>query len=150
MLNRYDHIFSCATIDEFYGYKFGALDYRSIRFHTKLLDQHNYQGYPIVNLTDNSPYTRILEWKHIHKVNSDKTLVTFEEPCSYLDNNLERYYPINDVKGLNKQKYLKYKNIPNNKVTFIGRTGLYQYINMDQAINIAIQSVTKFLKNLND
>jgi UDP-galactopyranose mutase len=58
---------------------------------------------------------------------------------------MERYYPVKDIKGINRETYEKYKAIPNEKTTFVGRCGMYVYIDMDQAVNIALQTVKKHL-----
>ena len=150
---NYDHIFYSGSIDNFYSYKFGILDYRSIKFHNNIIDCYpEYTCASIacvtLNYTDAGHYTRVTEWKRLP--NSPKTshsysVVTQEEPCDFKNNSWERYYPIQD--DINKERYLQYKNIENPKVTFIGRCGLYVYINMDQAVNSALATVRKFIEN---
>jgi UDP-galactopyranose mutase len=92
-----------------------------------------------VNFTNDSPFTRATEWKKIpfHGNNDHYTTITVEEPCDYKENNMERYYPIND--DINKDRYDRYKSIDNPKVTFIGRCGQYVYIDMHQAVNSALR-----------
>jgi UDP-galactopyranose mutase len=75
------------------------------------------------------------------------TTLTYETPCDYTENNLERYYPVKDVSGRNRELYKKYKNIDNSKVTFIGRLGMYAYLDMDQCINSALITAKVFALN---
>jgi UDP-galactopyranose mutase len=144
--NEYDHVFNCMPIDEYYDYKFGRLPYRSIKFHHVDLPMSKVLPTSVVNFTHDGPYTRITEWKNFpnHGTNPSCTTVTYEEPCDYVDNNYERYYPVKDVDGENRKLYEKYKSIPNEKVTFIGRCGMYVYIDMDQAINASLILADKF------
>lgn len=143
---NYNHVFNSQPIDEYYDYCFGHLEYRSIKFHTFTIPtQRKILPVPTVNYTDKNLYTRITEWQNYpgHGTNNSVSTITLEEPCDYKENNFERYYPINDA--INKKRYSLYKEIENEKVTFIGRTGLYVYINMDMAVNSAKQIATRFL-----
>lgn len=144
---EYDHVFCCMPIDEYYEYKFGPLPYRSIKFTDVHFPTSFILPNSVVNFTHNGPQTRVTEWKHFpnHGENHNMTTLTYETPCDYKENNFERYYPVKDVNGKNRELYLKYKNIPNRKVTFIGRLGLYAYIDMDQCINAALQTAKKFI-----
>ena len=72
--------------------------------------------------------------------------ITYEEPCDYTQNNLERYYPVKDVDGVNRKIYEQYKAMVPDNMTFIGRCGMYAYIDMHQAINSSLQTVGKFLE----
>ena len=72
------------------------------------------------------------------------TTLTFEEPCDYLENNLERYYPVKDADGKNKKIYEKYKKLQSKNMTFIGRCGLYAYLDMHQAINSSLAIAKRF------
>lgn len=139
MEDKYDHIFNSMPIDEYYDYIHGELEYRSIKFHNYGLPIPTILPCTTVNYTHSGPFTRITEWKNIpgHGTNESFTSITVEEPCDYKDNNMERYYPINDF--INKERYNQYKLIKNDKVTFIGRCGQYVYIDMDQAINSALR-----------
>ena len=89
------------------------------------------------------------EWKNIpnHGYNEDFTTITYEEPCSFEENNNEKYYPVKDIDGENRSLYLKYKNIENQKVSFVGRLGMYSYLDMDQCINHALKVSNNFLNN---
>ncbi len=147
MLNHYDHIFNSMPIDEFFNYKFGFLPYRSIKFHNQIYKSKNLTPYPVINYTNNSIYTRHTEWKNFpsHGLNKKLTIVTKEEPCDFRSNNYERYYPIVDKRGLNYKLYKKYKaHVPKN-MTFIGRCGMYVYINMDQAVSSSLTICKNFI-----
>lgn len=149
MESSYDHVFNCMPIDAYYDYQFGELPYRSIKFHDKNLPLHKALPTTVVNFTDDSPYTRVTEWKNFpwHGDTIGLTTLTFEEPCDYVDNNYERYYPVKDVSGKNRDLYEKYKSLYNPKVTFIGRCGMYVYIDMHQAINSSLVIAKKFKDN---
>lgn len=148
MEKEYDYIFNSMPIDEYYDYKYGKLDYRSIKFHN--IDFPSPKLLPVVtvNFTNKSKFTRMTEWKNLpeHGINENYTTITYEEPCSPQENNNERYYPVKDLIGKNRKIYLKYKKIKNEKVEFIGRLGLYSYLDMDQCISSALKSSENFLK----
>ena len=150
MVNHYDHIFNSMPVDEFFKYKFGFLPYRSIKFHHQIYQSKNLTPYPVINYTNNSIYTRHTEWKNFpsHGSNKDITIITREEPCDFRYNNYERYYPIIDKQGLNIKLYKKYKNNVPSNMTFIGRCGLYIYINMDQAVSSALSIAMNFMNKM--
>ena len=123
-------------IDEYYNYCFGALEYRSLRFETEVLDVANYQGVAGMNFTDKeTPYTRIVEHKHFEfgKGNPDKTVITKEFSVSWKAGD-EPYYPVNNEE--NNALYEKYKDkaLNDDKVIFAGRLGDYKYYDMDKVI----------------
>lgn len=144
----YFHIFNSSAIDEYYDYQFGPLPYRSLLFHHVSLPINNLFPVSQVNFTNRSPYTRIVEWKNIPNSDTNDTFtsLTYEEPCCYTENNNERYYPVKDLKGLNRLKFLEYSKIVNEKMTFIGRLGQYVYLDMHQCVNHALNISEKFLK----
>lgn len=145
--SEYDHVFNSMPIDMYYDYQYGELPYRSIIFSHNTLDLPRALPTATVNFTHDGPHTRVTEWKNLpgHDIdNPYQTMLTFEEPCDYKDNDMERYYPVKDVDGKNRAIYEKYKNIPNDKVTFIGRCGQYVYIDMDMAVNASLQLAEKF------
>ena len=74
------------------------------------------------------------------------TTLTYEEPCDYKDNAYERYYPVKDIDGENQRIYKKYKEIENPNMTFIGRCGMYVYIDMHQAISSSLATANKFME----
>ena len=120
-------------IDEFYGYCFGRLEYRSLRFEEEILNIDNYQGNVAVNYTDiEHDYTRIIEHKYFEFGCQSKTVITKEYPDIYNGYN-EPYYPINDE--YNMSIYAKYKKLSDNcNVLFGGRLGEYKYYDMHHII----------------
>lgn len=122
-------------IDRYFGYKFGELEYRSLRFDTEVLDIEDYQGNAVVNYTDyETPYTRIIEHKHFDRSqHSDKTVITREYPQKF-ERGGEPYYPIND--GKNSALYARYaeeaKKLKN--TLFGGRLAGYKYYDMDDTV----------------
>lgn len=147
MEDDYYHVFNSMPIDEYYDYKYGELPYRSILFDHADYKVEKLSNHPVINFTDDGPYTRVIEWKNFpnHGNNKETTTVTKEIPCDYKENHMERYYPVKDAKGLNRRIYDDYKKISNDKVTFIGRCGMYVYIDMDQAISSSLSIANKFL-----
>jgi UDP-galactopyranose mutase len=134
------------SIDEFYNYTFGKLDYRSLSFEHEKHYISEYQGCSIVNYTsEHTPFTRIIEHKYFditNKNNFDYTIITKEYSRDLSDTN-EKFYPINSVQ--NNQLYDKYKNISKNgKIIFGGRLAEYRYYNMDQIIASALQKYQKY------
>ncbi len=135
-------------IDEYYGYKFGELEYRSLRFETEDLSQENYQGNAVVNYTEACvPYTRIIEHKHFEfgcqgGSATDHTVVTREYPATWKHGD-EPYYPMNDER--NNALYAKYKVLADaeTKVIFGGRLGMYKYFDMHHVIAEALACVGK-------
>lgn len=104
-----DKIIFTGMIDQYYNYRFGELEYRSLRFENEILDQENYQGNAVVNYTDfETPFTRIIEHKHFEFGNQSKTVITREYPEKW-SRDKEPYYPINNDK--NNVLYEKYKSI---------------------------------------
>lgn len=147
-LNKnFNFIFNSMPVDEFFNYKFGELPYRSIKFHNINLPITKVLPVTTINFTNKGPYTRVTEWKNIpnHGSNEEYTSLTFEEPCDYKKNNLERYYPVKDIDGINRQKYLMYKKLVPSNTIFIGRCGMYVYLDMHQAISSSIAIAKKFL-----
>ena len=128
-------VFYTGCIDEYFGYMYGKLEYRSLHFeHKTFRDTDNFQGNAVVNYTDgNIPYTRIIEHKHFEFGNQMHTVITYEYPDEYTGNN-DPYYPINDVK--NNIVYEKYKMLADKQkfVTFSGRLAEYKYYDMDDVI----------------
>jgi UDP-galactopyranose mutase len=147
MENNYLHCFNSMPIDEFYQYCYGELPYRSIKFETINLPLPIALPSAVVNFTHEGPNTRVTEWKHIpgHGNNPYETTLTFETPCDYKENNFERFYPVKNANGENRELYLKYAEIKNDKMTFTGRLGLYAYLDMDQCVNNALITAYKFI-----
>lgn len=128
-------------IDEFYGYKLGALQYRTVRFETEKLEMENYQGNAVVNYTDREiPYTRIIEHKHFEFGKQPVTVISREYSSEWKPG-IEPYYPINDEK--NNGLFAKYRELADKeeKVIFGGRLGNYKYYDMDKTIEAALALV---------
>lgn len=148
MEEEYDYVFNSMPIDMYFNYDYGELPYRSIKFHNIVLQQPKVLPTATVNFTHDGPYTRVTEWKNIpaHGENDYTTVLTYEEPCDYKDNDYERYYPVKDIEGTNRETYKKYKERVNeDKMTFIGRCGMYVYVDMHQAISSALATARRFL-----
>lgn len=140
-LSLADKVVFTGMIDEFFDFRYGRLDYRSLKFENDLLDTDNYQGNAVVNYTEeNIPYTRIIEHKHFEFGKQEKTLITKEYSKEYTDGD-EPYYPINDQK--NNELYLKYKLLADqqDKVIFGGRLAQYKYFDMHNIIAEALLCV---------
>ena len=126
------------TIDAYYKYQFGKLEYRSLRFESEVLDEENHQGVAVVNYTDReTPYTRIIEHKHFEFGTQPKTVITREYPVTWQEG-MEPYYPVNDEK--NQALYQKYAKLAEKEehVIFGGRLGEYKYYDMDKVIASAM------------
>ena len=147
--NIAEKIIFTGQIDKYYDYKFGELEYRSLRFETETLNEENHQGNAVVNYTEYEvPYTRIIEHKHFEYGASlgklaegqaaTKTIITKEYPDKW-SKEKEPYYPINNDR--NNALYEKYKELADNdnKVIFGGRLGQYKYYDMDKVIAEALK-----------
>ena len=133
------------AIDELFDHCFGQLEYRSLRFETEVLDQHNYQGVAVVNYTDRAtPFTRIIEHKHFDYGTQEKTVVTKEFPQEW-DASKEKYYPVNDVK--NNNLFKKYRDLAKSdkKIILGGRLAEYRYYDMHQVIGSALTKSSEIL-----
>lgn len=137
-----DKVLYTGMIDEYFNYSLGNLEYRSLKFETKLIeDKENYQGNAVINYTDRkNPYTRIIEHKHFEFGSQKDTVITYEYPCNWKLGD-EAYYPVNDDK--NNSLFEKYKNLAKNEknVIFGGRLGNYKYYDMDKVIIAALELV---------
>ena len=133
------------SIDAYFDYSFGALQYRSLRFETEVLNKANYQGNAVVNYTDSSiPWTRIIEHKWFEFGLDDegrtlsKTVITKEYSREW-GLGVDPFYPVNDAK--NNHFHKKYKQVAakENGIIIAGRLGDYQYYDMDVVINNALK-----------
>lgn len=132
-----DKVLFTGMIDEYFGYRYGELEYRSLRFESETLDCDNYQGNAVVNYTEYEvPYTRIIEHKHFEFGAQPKTVVTREYPAVWHKGD-EPYYPVNDDR--NNALYAKYKALADAEphVVFGGRLGMYRYYDMDDTVSAA-------------
>ncbi len=131
-------------IDEFFGYKLGALKYRSVTFETEELDTPDYQGNAVVNYTEREvPFTRIIEHKHFEYGTQPTTVISREYSAEWQPG-MEPYYPVNDAE--NAELYEKYKALAEKEgnIIFGGRLGQYRYYDMDKVIRAALDD----LKNI--
>ena len=133
-------------IDEYYEYRLGALQYRSLRFEEEVLPQEdNFQGNAVVNYTEREvPYTRIIEHKHFEFLQGKGTVITREYPADWQPG-MEPYYPINDE--ANNTLYEQYEALAKKEkdVIFGGRLGQYKYYDMDKVIRAALDTVRQEL-----
>lgn len=142
-----DTVIYTGMIDEFFGYQFGNLEYRSLKFETTVLDDcDNYQGNAVVNYTDDkTPYTRIIEHKHFEFNKCPGTVITKEYPINWTKG-MEAYYPVNDEKNNALfEKYKEYAEKNAKNVIFGGRLGNYKYYDMDKTISEALKLVSELI-----
>ena len=140
-----DKIVYTGMIDQFYDYKLGVLEYRSVRFETEELPMENYQGNAVVNYTEREvPYTRIIEHKHFEFGKQPTTIISREYSSEWKKGD-EPYYPVNNDK--NNALYQQYKELADkeHKVIFGGRLGGYKYYDMDKVIVAALEMCEKEL-----
>lgn len=140
------------ALDSFFGYRFGKLQYRTVRFETEILDTPNYQGNAVVNYTSaNVPYTRIIEHKHFESFgnavyDNERTVISREYPLEWTPE-LEPYYPINDK--ANSEKFRCYKELTKSmtyRYFFGGRLADYAYYDMAPTIEHAMELFNKEIK----
>jgi UDP-galactopyranose mutase len=138
-----EKIIFTGKIDEFYNYKFGKLNYRTVRFEQEIINKPNYQGNAVVNYTEREIlYTRVIEHKHFEMFgqevyNCPKTVISKEYSTEWKDG-MEPYYPINDI--VNSKLYAKYKESADKeeKVIFGGRLAEYKYYDMAPTVEKAM------------
>lgn len=150
MMRQFSHCFNSMPIDEFYEYEFGQLPYRSIKFHASRRPASEADSHVVINFTDDGPFTRETWWHNIpaHRpVETAEVICTVEEPCDYRDNQMERYYPVKTHDGRYDELYRRYKARADldDRLTFIGRCGTYQYLDMHQVVNQSLMGVGKWL-----
>ena len=134
-------------IDAFYNERFGALEYRSLRFEHEHLETENFQGNAVVNYTEKEiPYTRIIEHKHFEFGTQKTTIITKEYP-EIFDQKKEPYYPINDEKNMKIFKQYQVLAEAEKNVIFGGRLAEYRYYDMHQVIASALKKVSEVLEN---
>ena len=140
-----DTVIYTGTIDSFFEYQFGPLEYRSLRFEEELLNMENFQGNAVVNYTDEiTPYTRIIEHKHFEFGTQPQTVITREYPATWQLGD-EPYYAVNDTK--NDEIYRKYVCLASQQknLFFGGRLGMYKYFDMDDTILAAWDLAEKII-----
>jgi len=140
--NVANKILYTGIIDEVCDYKFGKLPFRSLKFKTELQNIDDIQGTSVINYTDiDIPYTRTIEHKHFNNKETPNSILTYEYPVDYKNNN--PYYPINTI--VNNELYKKYELylLADPKYIIGGRLGLYKYINMDETIRLSMIETNK-------
>lgn len=147
-----DKVVFTGQIDEFYDYRFGKLEYRTVRFENEIIDRPNYQGNAVVNYTDaDVPYTRIIEHKHFERfgdeVLKEPVTVISKEYSVEWQEGMEPYYPVNDVK--NSALYARYKELADREtdVVFGGRLAEYRYYDMAPVIGSAMKMFSETSSN---
>ena len=132
-------------IDEYFGYRYGELEYRSLRFETEVLDEADHQGVAVVNYTDReTPFTRLIEHKHFNFGKQPKTVITREYPATW-EKGMRPYYPVNNEK--NQALYQQYAALAagEERVIFGGRLGQYKYYDMDKVVAVALAAAEEEL-----
>ena len=140
-----ERVLYTGPIDAYFGYRLGALAYRSVRFETQVLDTPNHQGCAVMNYTDReTPYTRVIEHKHFAFGRQEKTVVSREFSTEWKPGD-EPYYPVNDE--ANGALYERYRELAAGEkdVLFGGRRGEYRYYDMDKVIASALTLAKKVL-----
>ena len=129
------------AIDEFFNYKYGPLEYRSLSFDTKVLPIENFQGVSQMNYTDRAiPWTRIIEHKWLSPKHNPNTVVTYEYPAAWTTDK-ERYYPVNNKET--NEVYSKYKAEIPDDVVISGRLGAFKYLDMTDCVTMALKTIQK-------
>lgn len=139
-----DKVVYTGSIDEYFGYRLGHLEYRTVRFETEVLETSNYQGNAVINYTDAAvPYTRIIEHKHFEMFGAavdacPKTVISREYSTEW-QQGMEPYYPVNDER--NSHLYQQYAALAaqEKNVLFGGRLAEYKYYDMDDIIACALE-----------
>ncbi|MDB5279586.1 MAG: UDP-galactopyranose mutase [Ferruginibacter sp.] len=140
-----DKVVYTGAIDEYFDYRFGALEYRSLRFEHEHLDMANYQGNAVVNYTDAGvPFTRIIEHKHFEFGTQPTTIITREYPAEW-KRGMEQYYPVNDA--CNEKRFKQYQQLSKeeNNMLFGGRLAEYRYYDMHQVVASALVKAERIL-----
>ena len=142
--NSYDKVVYTGMLDEYFDFRLGHLEYRSLRFETDTLpDCDNYQGNAVVNYTEREiPYTRVIEHKHFEFGTQSGTVITREYPAEWHEGD-EPYYPVNNEH--NDALFKKYQELARTKkhIIFGGRLGQYKYYDMDKVIEAALEAVAQ-------
>ncbi len=144
--NIADKIVYTGMIDEYFKFSLGRLEYRSLKFETKIIDTENYQGNAVVNYTGREvDYTRVIEHKHFEYGTQPKTVITFEYPDDWTPNK-EAYYTINDEKNNKLAEEYRKLSLQEKNVIFGGRLAEYKYYDMDDVIKSALEVAKKSLQ----
>ena len=143
LLQKADKVVFTGMIDQYFNYKYGVLEYRSLRFEHEILNEENYQGNAVVNYNEREiPYTRIIEHKHFEFGKQPKTVITREYPAEWKRGD-EPYYPVNNEK--NAEIFRKYQELAEKEknVIFGGRLADYRYYDMHHVFERVLEVVKK-------
>ncbi|MDC3029608.1 NAD(P)-binding protein [Prochlorococcus sp. AH-716-P13] len=149
MEEKFFHSFLSIPIDEYFDFKYGKLPYRSILFEDKLEKNLDLDA-AVINFTDNSPYTRKTQWNLFPNSSNYKgklKTITYEKPCSIEHNPGEYYYPVQTKESKTLLSIYESLAKKRSSITFIGRTGLFKYLDMIPAVQIHIRIAEKFVKD---
>lgn len=126
-------------IDELCGFRYGILPYRSLKFKLKTINKDRFQETAVVNYPNDYKYTRITEYKHIHKTRSEKTAIMYEYPCEYKKGGMP-FYPIFTEEA--QKMYQRYRELINkfDNIILLGRLAEYRYYDMDDVIKRALET----------
>jgi len=141
---NFERLIWTGPVDEFFGYRFGKLPYRSIRFHHETLDQERFQSTGTVNYPQTEDYTRITEYKYLTGQVHPRTSLTYEYPTAEGD----PYYPI--PRPENQALYKRYEAMADALLDtwFVGRLATYRYLNMDQVVGQALATFRRIEEKL--
>lgn len=150
----YDHVFCSGSVDEYFEYCLGILPYRSIIFNHRSGPRKDITPWGITNFTDTGPYTRDISWCTFpqHDGGSLSASFTLEEPCDFIQNNMERYYPVKSTRREIADMLEGYRAMAakEKKITFIGRCGTYQYLDMHQVINQSLAGARQWISGVSN
>ncbi len=145
MISRFDHVFYSGPVDGFYGYDIGRLPYRTLDFEV-FRDEGDVQGCAVMNYCEASvPYTRITEHKHFSPWEEHKGSICYREFSRACGPDDIPYYPISHVSGNELLEQYQKRASSEKKVTFVGRLGMYRYMDMDVTIRAALDTVREFV-----
>ena len=140
------HVIFTGEIDRYFGYEFGHLQYRTLRFETERIEKENYQGNAVINYTEREvPFTRIAEHKWFNPRESKVTYITKEYPKEFEEGD-DPFYPVSNER--NSSLYKKYEELAKQEkdVTFMGRLGMYKYFDMDDTIRAVMDRFNELEK----
>ncbi|MDR1703389.1 MAG: UDP-galactopyranose mutase [Clostridiales bacterium] len=140
-----EHVVFTGSVDAYFDYRFGELEYRSVCFETETLDTDNYQGVAVMNYTDKeTPFTRVIEHKHFDPVNRPRTVISREFSKEW-EPGAEPFYPVENARSV--ALYRKYAALAEREeaVTFGGRLGTFRYYDMDKVVEQALLCAAKLL-----
>ena len=146
MIKYFDRVYYSGSVDELFNFKHGELPYRSLLFRNKTIPGNKFQEASVVNYPNNFDFTRIIEHKYFSDTPSSYTDITFEYPCNYCRGKNLPFYPINNQDAFRMYNMYKNESEKFRNLYFVGRLGLYKYINMDEAIALSLKTLENSLR----